>query len=114
VSPSIEVESMEASKPEPPLPLAEKLMRLFQAGAIGSVVLASATVDVSPTRPATDSGARLSIEERVDHLRQQPAEQGFDAATGKPEDALAWYNWHNWRNGWPNGWHNWHNWHNWW
>jgi hypothetical protein len=108
---------MEPSTPGAWDTLKAKLLRLVQTGAVGSVVLASTTVNTAGGLPA--AGPRPSVGERVEQLRRQPpagpaVEDGGD---GSAEDQLAWrnwHNWHNWHNGWHNGWHNWHNWHNWW
>jgi hypothetical protein len=101
----VEVEAREQIK--------ERLLRLVRAGLAGSLVLASATLDLAGPAVAAPAD-RPSLAERAAGVRDRAALQAERTAPAAEDTRLAWGNWHNWRNGWPNGWGNWHNWRNWW
>ena len=111
---------MENVSSEARVQLKQKLLNLLKAAPAAGIVLASASLSVSPTEASLSRvEPRISIEQRVANVRNQAAKPA-DSGTALPgtehnpaETLLAWGNWHNWHNGWGNGWHNWHNWHNW-
>jgi len=111
---------MEHFSSEARVQLKRKLLNLLKAAPAAGIILASATLSVSPSEASiTRPEARVSIEKRIADVRSQIAKPDQPGTvlpgTGheSAETLLAWGNWHNWHNGWHNGWHNWHNWHNW-
>lgn len=97
--------------------LKTRLLRLLAAGA-ASVAVATAAVLSQATTETPSEGQQapteeLSLEQRIESLRQTLGNNGNLTNPMPGEDQYAWGNWHNWRNGWPNGWRNWHNWGNW-
>jgi hypothetical protein len=73
--------------------------------AVGGVVVATTTVAIPASGPATNTtGQQQVLAQRVQDLRQQIA--NTNAPSDAAESAAAWYKC-------GNHWHNWGNWHNW-